>query len=150
MKKVKEGKPTADQRGFNTKRRIRNSAFVANIAAEVESDRQVTVRKLSRIHGVSTRTIHETQHDDLNLSKKSALWLPKLLSNDMKKERVRTSEEFLRRVRRHSMSMLNNFVTMDELAVSFHAPESKQQSKQWLVKGSPGPIKAKVHTTRKK
>ncbi len=39
---------------------------------------------------------------------------------------------------------------MDELAVSFHTPESKQQSKQWLVKGSPGPIKAKVHATRKK
>jgi hypothetical protein len=33
MKEVKEGKPATDQRGFNTKRRIRNSAFVADIAA---------------------------------------------------------------------------------------------------------------------
>jgi histone-lysine N-methyltransferase SETMAR len=48
------------------------------------------------------------------------------------------------------MSMLDNIVTMDELAVSFHMPESKQQSKQWLVKGSPSLIKAKVHATRKK
>ncbi len=54
MKKVKEGKPMANQRGFNTKRRIRNSAFPADIAAKVESDRRVTVRKLARIHGVST------------------------------------------------------------------------------------------------
>ncbi len=104
MKKVKEGKPATDQRGFNTKRRIRNSAFVANIAAEMESDRHVTVRKLARIHGVSTRTIHATLHDGLNVSKKSARWVLRLLSNDMKKERVMTSEEFLRRVRRYSMS----------------------------------------------
>ncbi len=130
MKKVKEGKPAADQRGFNTKRRIRNSAFVADIASEVESDRRVTVRKLARIHGVSTMTIHATLHDDLSLSKKSARWVPKFLSDDVKKERVRTSEEFLRMVRHHSMSMLDNIVTMDESAVSFHTPESRKQSKQ--------------------
>jgi hypothetical protein len=63
---------------------------------------------------------------------------------------VRTSEEFLRKVHRHSMSMLDNIVIIDESAVSFHTPESKRQSKQWHVKGSPGPIKAKVHATRKK
>jgi hypothetical protein len=85
MKRVKEGKPAADQRGFNTKRRIRNSAFVV-----VESDRCVTVKKLVRIHGVLTRTIHAKLHDNLNLSKKSARWVPKLLSDDMKKERVRS------------------------------------------------------------
>ncbi len=90
VKKVKEGKPAADQRGFNTERRIRNSTFVADIATEVESDRHVTVRKLARIHGVLTRTIHTKLHDDLNLSKKSARWVPKLLSDDMKKERVRS------------------------------------------------------------
>jgi hypothetical protein len=39
---------------------------------------------------------------------------------------------------------------MDESAVSLYTPETKRQSKQWLVKGTPGPIKAKVHATRKK
>ena len=34
--------------------------------------------------------------------------------------------------------------------MSFHTPETKQQSKQWLRKGLPGPIKAKVHATRSK
>jgi hypothetical protein len=66
-------------------------------------------------------------HDDLNLSKKSARWVPKLLNEDMKKEHVRTSEEFLKMIRHHSMSMLDNIVTMDESAMSFHMPETKQQ-----------------------
>jgi hypothetical protein len=67
-------------------------------------------------------------HDDLNLYKKSARWVPKLLSDDMK-ERVRISEEFLKMIRRHLMSMLDNIVTMDKSAVLIYMPEAKQQSK---------------------
>ena len=39
---------------------------------------------------------------------------------------------------------------MDESAVCFHTPETKQKSKQWLPKGTPGPVKARVHASRKK
>jgi hypothetical protein len=39
---------------------------------------------------------------------------------------------------------------MDESAVSFHTPETKRASKQWVEKGQPGPRKAKVHATRTK
>jgi hypothetical protein len=31
-----------------------------------------------------------------------------------------------------------------------HTPTTKQQSKQWLIKGTPGPVQAKVHATRTK
>ncbi len=34
---------------------------------------------------------------------------------------------------------------MDKSTVSMNTPETKQQSKQWLEKGVPGPVKAKVH-----
>jgi hypothetical protein len=39
---------------------------------------------------------------------------------------------------------------MDESAFSFHTPETKQQVRQWLPKGQPGPVKAKVNATRTK
>jgi hypothetical protein len=38
------------------------------------------------------------------------------------------------------MALLDWIVTMDESAVSFHTFQTKQQSKQWLEKGTPGPI----------
>ncbi len=66
IRKVKEGKPAADQRLFNGKRRIGDPTFIADIAARVADDRRVTVRKLAEAHGVSTRTIHTTLHDDLH------------------------------------------------------------------------------------
>ncbi len=71
--------------------------------------------------------------DDLGLVKKSARWVPKLLNEDQKQERVRTCKEFIATVQRHSMAMLDCIGTMDETMVSYHTPETKKQSKQWLV-----------------
>ena len=39
---------------------------------------------------------------------------------------------------------------MDESMVSFHTPETKNQSKQWLPRGAPGPLKARSQASRKK
>ncbi len=40
--------------------------------------------------------------------------------------------------------VLNNVVTVDESTVSFHTPEKKWQSRQWVKNGKPGPSKARV------
>ncbi len=48
------------------------------------------------------------------------------------------------------MAVLNNIVTMDESAVSFHTSETKKQLTEWVKKGQPGLIKARVHATRSK
>ncbi len=90
-----EVKPAVNQRGFNRKRQVRNQVFIVNITDESESDRRVSVRKFPRAHSVSTKTIHVMLQKDLNLTKKSARWVLKLPNDDMKKEQVRASEEFL-------------------------------------------------------
>ena len=46
--------------------------------------------------------------------------------------------------------MLDRIVTMDKTLVSYHTPLTKKQSKQWILKGQPGPIKAKVQASRTK
>ncbi len=52
---------------------------------------------------------------------------------------MRPSEDFLEMARRHSMAILENTVTMDESAILFHTPKTKQQSRRWLPKSQPGP-----------
>ena len=39
---------------------------------------------------------------------------------------------------------------MDKFAVSFHTPETKNESKHWLPKGQPGPLKERTQVSRKK
>jgi hypothetical protein len=60
----------------------------------------------------------------------------------MKKERVRTSKNLLVMVRCCSMVIMDKIVIMDKSAISLHTLETKQQSRQWLPKGQPGPVKA--------
>ncbi len=63
---------------------------------------------------------------------------------------MKRSEDFLQLLRRRSLAVLDNIVTMDECAVSFHTPETKRQSRQWVKKGQQGPIKARVQASRTK
>ncbi len=148
IRAVKEGKDTVDQQQNNERRKVRS--FVTKIAVDVEIDRHTMIRKLAATHGMCTRTIQLTLHEDLDLSKKSARWVPKLLTSAHKEERIRTCKKFLAMVHCRSVAMLDSIVSMDKSAVSFLTPESKMQSKQWTKKGLPGPVKAKVHAIRSK
>jgi septum formation topological specificity factor MinE len=56
--------------------------------------------------------------------------------------RVQGSDEFIKLLQQHFLEVLNNIVTVDESAVSFHTSETKRQSKHWVEKGQPGPMKA--------
>jgi histone-lysine N-methyltransferase SETMAR len=150
MNKVKAGKNTEDQRHLSAKKTKRTVNLVAAVAAAVKEDARVSIQELASANGVSYGTIQTILHVDLGLSKKSARWVPKLLSDEQKEERVRTCTEFVAAVNRRSMAMLDNIVTMDETMVCYHTPQTKKQSKQWIKKGLPGPIKARVHASRTK
>ena len=45
---------------------------------------------------------------------------------------------------------LSSIITMDETMVSFLTPKTKEQSKEWRLKGSPAPTKPKHQEMRKK
>ena len=149
-KRVREGGDTEDRRGKARTGLMRDEAFISEVEGIVQRDRRVTVKELAELLNVSVFTIHKCLKDDLGLVKKSARWVPKLLNNAQKEERVRCSNEFLNKFQRDGQAFLDRVVTMDESAVSYHTPETKQQSKQWLKKGTPGPIKARSQATRTK
>ncbi len=62
------------------------------MAAEVENDQRENVRKLAQAHEVSARTVYAALMRKGKLSKKSARWVNKRSSLEMKKELFRTCE----------------------------------------------------------
>jgi histone-lysine N-methyltransferase SETMAR len=150
IKEVKEGKNTADQRHSNSKKTKRTCDVVAAVAAAIEEDRRQTLRGLALTLDQSKDTIRRILTEDLGFVKKSARWVPKLLTEDQKKDRVEKCNGLLQLVWTEGLGVLDRIVTMDKSAVSFHMPETKRQSKQWVKKGQPGPVKAKVHASRTK
>jgi hypothetical protein len=144
LKKVKVGELIEDQHKFSAKKNKQTSAIIGAVAADVTEDRRISCKDLASVYGVSVGTVFNILHDHLGLVKKSARWVPKLLSEEQKLERVRTCRDFVAAVQCHSMSMLENIVTMDETMVCYRTRKTKKQSKQWIKKGKPGPIKARV------
>ena len=89
----------------------RSITLIADV--EVEKDGRITIRYLVMAYGVSKNTIHKILHHDLGLSKKSAKWVPpKLLSQAQKHEKVKVCRKFVATVHRHSMTWLDNIVTL--------------------------------------
>ncbi len=76
IKKVKAGETTSHQRHLNGKKTVQNAAFIASVAA-VEQDHRLSVKFLLQPMELA---IHRILHEDLGLKKKSARWVPKLLS----------------------------------------------------------------------
>jgi len=80
-------------------------------------------------------------HEDLDMRKLSAKWVPKCLNADEKRQRCQSSAEHLRNFF-GAMQMIPcrpQLATMDETWLYHYDPESKQQSMEWRHSGSPLP-----------
>jgi hypothetical protein len=62
------------------------------MAAELENDRRENVRKLAQAQDVSAKTVYAALMRPAKLSMKSARWVKKWFSLEMKKEQFRTYE----------------------------------------------------------
>jgi hypothetical protein len=89
-------------------------------------------------------------HQDMGLEKKSARWVPELLSNKKKQQCFNVCTNLVAAVHCCSLTMVDSVVTMDETMVSYYTQKTKKQSQPWIKKGQPGPINAKVHASRTK
>ena len=150
VKRVREWGDTEDRRGKARSGLVWDEDFIKEMDSIVKGDRRVTVKELAEMFGVSVVTVHKCLREDLGLVKKSARWVPKLLNNEQKEERVRCSNIFIRKFQKDGQAFLDKIITMDESAVAYHTPETKEQSKQWLKKGTPSPVKARSQATRTK
>jgi hypothetical protein len=111
-KKSEGGGTSGGPEALQRREEGQGSNFNTDIAAKVPRVRHVTIRKCAQAHGVLTKTIHDTVYEDLNLFKKSAIWVPKLFTEEMNNETVRTCKAFLTMIHRHSMAMIDRIVTM--------------------------------------
>ena len=147
---VMKGSDMSDKRGKGSTKTARTPQNIASVEDIILRDRRVTMSEIEEETQIPHSTVHRIVTEDLGLSKKSARWVPRLLTEDMKKKRIEASEVFVKRAGGSPEVFLLKIITMDETMVSFYTPESKEAAKQWLPKGSPAPTKAKVQASRKK
>ena len=70
--------------------------------------------------------------------------MPRLLTIDQKRIRVITSEQNLAYFKGNPKEFLRRFVTMDETWIYHYAPESREESKQWVKPGERATMRPKM------
>ena len=74
---VRAGKGASDKRHLNPKMTKRTLDIIKAVREFVEADRHVTIRDISEAFALSDGTIRNILHDDLDLVKRTARWVPK-------------------------------------------------------------------------
>ena len=88
--------------------------------------------------------------DILGMSKLSARWVSRMLSDDQKKTRLDISRYLLSRYKDYPVNFIERVKAQDATCVHHLDPESKMESKHQKHPGSSFPMKFKmVHTAQK-
>jgi len=93
----------------------------------VLDDRRMKVREIAETMRISKERVGYILHEELDMKKLCARWLPRLLTADQKRTRMKTSEQCLERFNKNKTDFVRRFITMDETWIHHHTPEFKQQ-----------------------
>jgi len=117
--------------------------IIDKIHEVILEDRQISAKSIAEQLGISREWVGSINHEDLDIRKLFAKWVPKCLNADQKLQWCQSSDQLLEYFRRDPNDFLTRLVTMDETWLYHYDPETKQQSMEWRHSGSPPPPKKK-------
>ena len=115
---------------------------VDKINTLVRENRRLTIRELSEECGISVGSCYEILTEKLKMHRVAAKFVPRLMTDDQKANRVRVCRELLDRSNEDE-NFLSRIITGDESWVYGYDIETKVQSSQWVSQTSPRPKKAR-------
>ncbi len=113
----------------------RSQTNIGVVQQALQQDQRLTVRQLSQMTDIPKSGVHSILKKDLNLSKVAPKLVPKLLTDEQRRFRVRLCQENLDLLRQNP-NMMSLVVTGDESWVSVLEVETKQASCAWVQKRS--------------
>jgi histone-lysine N-methyltransferase SETMAR len=111
--------------------RVVASEAIAAVEAIVKRNRSVTVNEIAAHMDKSHGSAHRIVHDILQFHKVSARWVPRQLTAELKKRRVDSCQELLKRFEAEGDGFLGRIVTGDETWVYYQQPETKNKNEEW-------------------
>ena len=108
-------------------------------------DHRISANSIAERIVMSRKRVGSINHDDLDMRKLSAKCVPKCLNADQKRQRCQSSEQFWNFFGAiQIISCRARLVTMDETWLYHYDPETKKQSMERRLSGSPRPKKFRV------
>ena len=88
--------------------------IVSKIKEIIEGDARFTVRDIARKVGISLSTVHLILKKHLKVKKISASWVLHLLTDELKRQRVKVAKKLLQMFPKYDKKQFANVVTGDE------------------------------------
>ena len=132
-RKFKEGRTDVHDEGGHGRKSVATVGLVECVDQVVRGKRRFTISELSEeFPEISRSALYTIVSKDLGYRKLCARWVPKMLSDDHKTQRMASALTFLTRYHNEGEDFFKFIVTGDETWVLYDNPETKEQSKQWM------------------
>ena len=92
----------------------------------------MSIRKIEEEVGISKERIGHILHNELDLHKVCAKWVPHVLTEENKKNRVEISKQLLEILE----NGFQNIITGDKTWVNYFTVSSKESNKSWVKKAT--------------
>jgi len=113
----------------------------------IHDNRRLTIREVSEEVGICKSSCHTISTEKLKMLRVAAKFVPRLLTEEQKQNRITVSQELLDRSNTDE-NFLKNVITGDETWVYGYDVETKVRSSQWVGKSSPRPKSPRALNTR--
>ena len=155
VKAFKAGKFSVedDTRPGKPKTSVTKANIAANIAAVkimVEQDARLPVKDIASCTGISEGSVQTILKNRLDLRKVCSRWVPHLLTEEQKTQRLRCAQEFLKTYKGCNSWVISNLLTGDETWVHMFEPQRRADNMQWKRKDQKRPCIAKRTIRSKK
>jgi len=118
---------------------VTNPQIIDQIHELILEDRRISAKSITEQLGISRERVGSIIHEDLDIRKLSAKWVPKCLNADQKRQRCLSSEQRLEFFRPDPKDFLSRLLNMDKTWLYHYDPETKQQSVEWRHSDSLNP-----------
>jgi len=130
---------TCDEPRPGRPKTVTTPEIIDQIHELILEDRRISDKSIDEQLGISRERVRFIIHEDLDMRKLSAKWIPKCLNADQKRQRCQSSEQVSEFFQHDPNDYLTQMVTMDETWLYHYDPQTKQQSLEWRHRDSPRP-----------
>jgi histone-lysine N-methyltransferase SETMAR len=116
----------------------------------IEIDARYTVDDISAFTGINSSTVFKILKEKLLLKKVCARWVPHILTDEQKRNRVEICQKLLKTYGKFNQRRLDEVVTGDETWIYFFEPDVKKNNKMWIQEVGQRPQIARRSRTVKK
>ena len=125
-------------------------ANIADVKIVIEQDARLSVKDIASYTGISEGSVQTILKKRLDLRKVCARWVPHLLTEKQKTQRLKCARELLKSYKGCNSRVISNLLTGDEACVHMFGPQRRADNKQWERKDQKRPCIAKRTISSKK